>query len=321
MQTAHYQIVIIGGGSAGLTVAARLTPALSRPDIAVVEPSRTHYYQPLWTFVGARIVPKEMTARPEADYIPRGVYWFQDSVTALRPAEHAVTLASGATITYDYLVVAPGIQLDRHKIPGLPEALGRHGVCSNYAYEQAAKTWETLQGFQGGNALFTMPATPVKCGGALQKIMYLADEHFRRRGVQDKTHLIGAFAGKAIVGIPLFARVIEGILERKQIDFQPQHDLVALHPADKMVVFRVTQGDASTEVTHPYDMIHVTPPQSAPDVVKQSPLAHADGPFQGRLKVDLYTLQHNTRTTRKSLASAMPPAFLMPKPALPCGRA
>lgn len=291
-QTRHHQVVIIGGGTAGLTVAARLTRALAKPDIAVVEPSRTHYYQPLWTFVGAGIVPKEITARPEADYMPQGVHWLQDTATALRPMEHAVTLASGTTITYDYMVVAPGIQLDWHKIPGLPEALGSNGVCSNYAYEQAPRTWETLQHFRGGNALFTMPSTPIKCGGAPQKIMYLADEHFRQRGVREKTRLMGTFASKAIFGIPLFAKAIAEIVERKQIDFRPQHDLIALYPADKIAVFQVTQGDTATEVSIPYDMIHVTPPQSAPDVVKDSPLAHADGPFKGWLKVDPYTLQH-----------------------------
>jgi sulfide:quinone oxidoreductase len=134
-----------------------------------MEPSRTHYYQPLWTLVGAGIVNKEVTARPEADYIPQGVHWLQDHAAELRPAEHTVITRSGMAVSYDYLVVAPGIQLDWDKIPGLPAALGTHGVCSNYAYEQADKTWETLQRFQGGNAVFTMPSTPIKCGGAPAK--------------------------------------------------------------------------------------------------------------------------------------------------------
>jgi sulfide:quinone oxidoreductase len=292
-QTSHHQIVIVGGGSGGLTVAARLKRALPRPDIAIMEPSRTHYYQPLWTLVGAGIVNKEVTARPEADYIPQGVHWIQDHAAELHPAEHTVITRSGMAVSYDYLVVAPGIQLDWDKIPGLPAALGTHGVCSNYAYEQADKTWETLQRFQGGNAVFTMPSTPIKCGGAPQKIMYLADEHFRRRGVREKAHIIGAFASKAIFGIPMFARAIERILERKEIDFRPHHDLIALSPEDKMAVFRVTHGETSQEVTLPYDMIHVTPPQSAPDCIKSSPLAHAEGPFQGWLKVDPYTLQNS----------------------------
>lgn len=291
-QTSHHQIVIVGGGSGGVTVAARLKRALRRPDIAIVEPSGTHYYQPLWTLVGAGVVSKEVTARPQADYIPSGVRWVQDAATALRPAERTVMTKGGAALSYDYLVLAPGIQLDWEKIPGLPEALGTDGVCSNYAYEQAEKTWETLRRFQGGNAVFTMPATPIKCGGAPQKIMYLAEEHFRRRGVRAKTHIIGAFATQAIFGIPLFAKAIEPILVRKEIDFRPQHDLIALHPGDKMAVFRVAHEEGAKEVTIPYDMIHVTPPQSAPDFIKASPLAHAEGPFKGWLQVDPYTLQN-----------------------------
>jgi sulfide:quinone oxidoreductase len=291
-QSSHHQILIVGGGSGGLTVAARLKRVLPRPDIAIVEPSRTHYYQPLWTLVGAGIVPKEVTARPEADYIPPGVRWIQDAAVELRPADHTVITRSGTALSYDYLVVAPGIQIDWDKIPSLPEALGTNGVCSNYAYEQADKTWETLQRFQGGNAVFTMPSTPIKCGGAPQKIMYLADEHFRRRGVREKTHMIGAFASKAIFGIPMFARAIEPILQRKAIDFRPHHDLIALSPEDKMAVFRVTHGETTQDMVMPYDMIHVTPPQSAPDFIKASPLAHAEGPFRGWLKVDPYTLQN-----------------------------
>jgi len=216
----------------------------------------------------------------------------QDYVTELQPAERTLTTREGTVLGYDYLVVAPGIQLDWDKIAGLPEALGQHGVCSNYAYDQAAYTWETLRHFPGGNAVFTMPSTPIKCGGAPQKIMYLADEHLRRTGVRDKSNIIGAFAGQAIFGIPMFAAAIERILERKQIDFRPRHDLIALHAAEKAAVFRVTQGDTTQEVTVPYDMIHVTPPQSAPDFIKTSPLAHSTGPFQGWLQVDPYTLQH-----------------------------
>ncbi|MGE3541669.1 MAG: FAD/NAD(P)-binding oxidoreductase [Candidatus Tectimicrobiota bacterium] len=272
-------------------MAARLQRVLRTPDIAIVEPSSTHYSQPLWTLVGVGVVNKDVTARPAVDDIPRGVRWLQDDVTELRPAERTVMTRGGAAISYDSLVVSPGIQIDWEKIAGFLEALGTLGVCSTYAYEHVEKTWDTLRHCAGGNAVFTIPATPIKCGGAPQKILSLADERFRRRGVRDKTHIIGAFAPKAVFGMPMVTRAIERVLERKPIDCRPPYDRMALHPEDKKAVFRVTHGEATQEGTIPYDMIYVTPPQSAPDCIKASPLAHAEGPLQGWLNVDPYTLQ------------------------------
>jgi sulfide:quinone oxidoreductase len=315
-QTSHHQILIVGGGSSDLTVAAHVKRALPRPDIAVVEPSRTHYYQPLWTLVGAGLVPKVVTARPEADYLPSGVRWLQDTATELRPAERAVITRSGIVLSYAFLALAPGIQLDWDTMPGVPTALGTNGVCSNDAYAHTEKSWETLQRFQGGNAVFTIPSTPITCGGAPQKIVYLADEYFRRRGVREKARIIGTFAGQAIFGIPMGARAIEPILERKQIDCRPRPNLIALHPEDKQAVFQVTHGATTQEVTLPYDMIHVTPPQRAPDCLKASPLAHADGPFQGWLKVD--PPRCKVPTILRSLASVTPRVFRTPRPAQRC---
>jgi sulfide:quinone oxidoreductase len=170
---AHHRIVIVGGGSAGITVAARLATTLPQPDIAIIEPSATHYYQPLWTLVGGGVFPKAVTERDEATLIPQGVTWIQDAVTEFSPEDNTVLTRGGNKVQYDYLVVAPGIQIDWDKVKGLKAAIGKEGVCSNYAYEYVDKTWECLRNFKGGNAIFTQPNTPIKCGGAPQKIMYL----------------------------------------------------------------------------------------------------------------------------------------------------
>lgn len=293
-QSKHYNILIIGGGTAGITVAAQLTRALKNPDIAVLEPSDKHYYQPLWTLVGAGVVKKESTERDEKDYIPKGVTWLRDYADTLRPDDNLVVTRDGSQLSYDYLVVAPGIQIDWHKIDGLKETLGRNGVCSNYAYEQSEKTWETIRTFKGGTAIFTNPSTPVKCGGAPQKIMYLADDAFRKAGVRDKAEVVGAFAGSVIFGVPEFAASLEKVIDRKGIDMRYHHDLQAVDGDKKEATFCVSypatdagEPARTEQVTIPFEMIHVTPPMSAPDFVKTSPLAND----AGWLDVDQYTLQ------------------------------
>jgi sulfide:quinone oxidoreductase len=287
MQTdSHYQIVVVGGGTAGLTVAARLCRVLRRPCLAVIEPSDKHFYQPLWTLIGAGVFPKEVSVRPEADYIPRGADWLRDAVTEFLPEKNCVRTHGGKAVGYDFLVVAPGIQINWDRVKGLPDALGRGGVCSNYSYEHVGNTWECIRDFAGGNALFTQPKTPVKCGGAPQKIMYLADDHFRRSGVRDKSRVIFASAGSKLFGLPKYAPTLERVVARKGIETLFRHNLVEVRPGPREAVFE--RPDAREPVVLPYAMIHVTPPMGPPDFVRRSPLAGQDG----WVEVDRHTLRH-----------------------------
>lgn len=288
--TAHYKVVIIGGGSAGLTVASRLSKgilgAADHPQMAIIEPSTKHYYQPLWTLVGAGVFPKEVTEREEADFIPPGTKWIHDAVETFSPEENYVVTRNGKQIGYDYLIVAPGIQLDWEKVKGLKEAVGKNGVCSNYSYGTVNTTWENIKAFPGGTAIFTQPPPPFKCGGAPQKIMYLADDYFRQAGVRDKTKIIYASAAATSFQVKKYADSMDQVIARKGIETKYRHNLIEIRPEKKEAVFQ--HLDTQEIVTMRYDMIHATPPQSAPDFIKRSPLANE----AGWVDVNKETLQH-----------------------------
>lgn len=282
----HYQILIVGGGTAGITVAAQLRRKLKQYDVGIVEPSTKHYYQPLWTLVGAGVFRKELSERAESAFIPNGADWIQESVAEFQPDQIAIVTSSGRTITYDYLVVALGIQIDWDKIPGLKHGLGHGELCSNYSYRHVDYTWECIRNFRGGTALFTMPNTAIKCGGAPQKIMYLADDHFRRSGVRDKSQVIFATPQGSLFAVEKYRRTLEKVVQRKGIDVRFKQNLVELRPETQEAVFE--DLDTRQRTTIRYDLAHVTPPMSAPDVIKHSPLANS----AGWVEVDKFTLQH-----------------------------
>ncbi len=290
MPNQHHALLIIGGGAAGVSVANTLRRQNSAIDIAIVEPSEKHYYQPGFTIIGGGAYTLKQTTRNEADLIHPTVTWLKDYAETFQPDENTVTLRSGDTISYDYLVVCPGLQLDWDKIEGLRETLGKNNVCSNYSPDTVEYTWECIKNIESGTALFTQPPMPIKCAGAPQKIMYLAADRFRKKGILDKFTLEFCNAGPGIFGVPFFAKALSKVVADYGIKTNFNCNLIAIDGPAKMATFEVTDGDGNKErVTKAFDMIHVTPPQSAPDFIKQSPLANAGG----WVDVNEKTLQHN----------------------------
>jgi sulfide:quinone oxidoreductase len=284
----HHEVLIVGGGSAGLTVAARLRRA-GVTRIAVLDPSESHYYQPLWTLVGAGRAAQRATVKAQSAVMPKGVTWIKDTAVGADPAAQAVTTRSGQVLHYDYLVMAPGIQLDFGRLPGLAEAIGMAGVSSNYRYDLAPRTWELIRGLRGGTAIFTMPAGPIKCGGAPQKIAYLAADWWRSQGVLDRTRVILVLPTPAIFGQPDWARVLTGIAADYGIEVRLESEVTEIDGNGRQAV--IADARTGTKEAIEYDMMHVTPPQSAPDWVKVSPLADPASPF-GYIQADKHTLRH-----------------------------
>lgn len=287
----HYQIVIVGGGNAGISVAAQLLRKNRTLEIAVIDPATKHYYQPAWTLVGGGDFDIQDTVKSQADVMPKGVEWIQQKVTAFKPESNEVTLDSGDSVAYNFMVVAPGIQLNWSGIKGLKDALGKDGVCSNYSFESAPYTWETIKNFKGGKAIFHNPHTPVKCGGAPHKIMYMAADYFRKQDILDKTDIQYWSGGTKLFAAEKYEKTLLKVCKRGNIKLNFYERLEEIDAENKRARF-VGFGEKNKEVETwvQYDMIHVTPPQSAPDFVRNSPLVNT----AGWVDCDKNTLQHCT---------------------------
>lgn len=285
----HHQIVIVGGGNAGISIASQLLRKDATLDIAIIDGAKKHYYQPAWTLVGGGEFNIQDTERDEASVIPTGTTWIQQMVSGFKPEENKVYLADGTAIQYEYLITVPGIQVNWGEIKGLKENLGKNGVCSNYSFESAPYTWECIQQTKGGKAIFTNPHTPIKCGGAPQKIMYLAADYFRKNGVNSQVEFWSG--GTRVFGVEKYENTLKKVIAHYGINTQFFVKLVEIDGAAKIAKF-VGIGDSNKDQVYEvaFDMIHVTPPQSAPDFIKSSPLANA----AGWIDVEKHTLQHNT---------------------------
>jgi sulfide:quinone oxidoreductase len=286
IKQAHHKILIVGGGSGGIAVAAQLKKKLSSPDIAIVEPSDKHYYQPLWTLVGGGIFDKKDSERSESSVIPKGTSWIKDAVTEFHPTENFILTKDGKKISYDYMVVATGVELNWDKIKGLKDAMGKNGVCTNYSYQFVDATWKFFQSFRGGVGIFTSPDTPVKCGGAPMKIMWLFEDYCRRQGIRDKSTIIYALPAPSMFGVKKYSDALDKMRQEKGVEAKFKHTLVEVKGDQKQAIFK--DGDGK-EVALKYDFLHVTPPMGTHAFLRNSPLAAANG----YVDVDKFTLQHN----------------------------
>lgn len=295
------QIVIIGGGTGGIMLAARL---VKEKDLAVtvIEPADYHYYQAAWTLVGADAYDFEKTKKRMADVMPAGVNWVKDFAEYLDPENNTVTTRSGTKIQYDYLGVSPGLVMDYAQIEGLEEAINKGVVCSNYT--DPKHTWEVLRNFKGGNAVFTMPTTPIKCGGAPQKIAYLTADYLQRKGLAGKSEVVFATPGGVIFGIPQIRETLEKVIDRYGMHFKPHYAPIKIDAEKQIVTFkqinRTPESGALEPDTRlhekvvgedliemPFGMLHLAPPQAAPEFIRNSPLANE----KGWMDVDIHTLQ------------------------------
>lgn len=299
---AKYDIVIVGGGAGGVSVAASLQSRKSSLSIAIIDPADIHYYQPGWTMVGGGVFEASQTAKTMGSLIPRGVKWIKSAVAAFEPENNAVILDGCRVVKYDRLVVCPGLKLDWSAIEGLEETLGRNGVTSNYRYDLAPYTWQLVQELKKGRAIFTQPPMPIKCAGAPQKAMYLSGDAWFRNGRLKDIDIQFMNAGGVLFGVKDYVPALESYIAKYDATCNFFHNLVSVDGEAKRATFKVAKPDTEPEmVTVDFDMMHVCPPQVAPDFIRVSPLADA----AGWVDVDQATLRHKSFDNVWSLGDVM----------------
>ena len=288
MTNARHQILIVGGGAAGISVAARLLRR-GHTDVAVIEPSSTHYYQPLWTLVGGGQAKASTTARSEASVMPRGAKWIHSAATTVDADKRVVVCTDGASHEYDVLIVCPGIQLDWNRTEGLQDALGSDGVSSNYRFDLAPRTWDLIRDMRSGSAVFMMPSGPIKCAGAPQKIAYLASDYWRRQGVLKDIDVHLVVPTPRLFGIPAIADSLDAVAADYGITVHTNAEVTSVDAAAHKVGVTAV-GDGGSDAMLPFDMLHAVPRQSAPDWIKSSALSTGDA--TGYVEIDKYSMQH-----------------------------
>ncbi|MEQ8367906.1 MAG: TIGR01244 family sulfur transferase [Roseicyclus sp.] len=299
---AHYKVVIVGAGAAGISVAASLKLRMPGLEVALIDPADIHYYQPGWTMVGGGIFTAQSTARTMGSLIPAGVHWIKSAVAAFEPDKNAIILDGCRVVTYDRLIVCPGLKLDWAKVEGLEETLGRNGVTSNYRYDLAPYTWQLVDSMKTGRAIFTQPPMPIKCAGAPQKAMYLSGDAWHRKGVLKNIDIQFMNAGGVLFGVKDYVPALMEYVKKYDATLNFFNNLVAIDGPSKTATFDVAAPDQEVRrVDVEFDMIHVCPPQTAPDFIRVSPLADA----AGWIDVDQATLRHKSYDNIWSLGDVM----------------
>mmetsp|Transcript_16389 Transcript_16389/g.41591 ORF Transcript_16389/g.41591 Transcript_16389/m.41591 type:complete len:453 (-) Transcript_16389:172-1530(-) len=286
----HFDVVIVGAGAAGVAVASSMLNRKPNLQVCIIDPATTHYYQPGWTMVGGGLFTPESTGHFIGKLLPQGVTWVNKAVKGFSPSDKMVHVENCKDVTYDKLVVCPGIKLDWDKVEGLPEALGKNGVTSNYRYDLAPYTWKLVQNMKSGKAIFTNPPMPIKCAGAPQKAMYLSADHWFKQDVLKNIDIQFNTALGVLFGVKDYVPALMEYVKKYDATLNFFHNLEKIDGEKKVAYFRKGGENPSEElVPFEYDMIHVAPPQSAPDFIKASPLADA----AGWVDVDQSTLQHH----------------------------
>lgn len=287
--TLQHDILIIGGGAAGIAVAASLLKRRKNLDIAIIEPSDIHYYQPGFTMVGGGIFNSQKTVKTMAHLIPEGVKWIKAAAAAFEPEQNAVILEGCRVVGYKHLVVCPGIKLNWAGIEGLEETLGQNGVTSNYRFDLAPYTWQLVKQLKSGKALFTQPPIPIKCAGAPQKAMYLSADYWFKNDCLNKIEIKFLNAGPVLFGVKDYVPALMKYIEKYNVNLMFGHQLFKIDGPNKKAWFKKKNDHDEIEIIEEtFDMIHVCPPQQAPDFIRSSKLVDE----AGWVDVDQKTLRH-----------------------------
>jgi len=315
------KVLVVGGGAGGIMALARLHSALPNAELTIIAPNEIHLYQPGQVFMAAGLYTHDDVVGHNKDLIPAGVNWIKDEVKTFDPDNNKVVTRAGKEVAYDYMVVATGIVYHYEWIKGLTkEDIGTNGISSVYLNDLehgttkgAEATWKWFNDLKaaaaGGKkptAIYTQPNTPIKCGGAPQKILYLSADHLRKEELG--ANFIFATNGGKLFGLPTIAASLHDVQKRYDtITNKFKHNLVAIDVKNKVATFEeryevkgeydedLKEYDMITKkrmVDLKYDFIHIVPPMGPPQAMVDSPLGWQKGTAKGWLEVDQKTLQH-----------------------------
>ena len=293
------KIVIIGGGAAGISMAARLNDWLDEPDITLIDPSDRHFYQPGFTLIASGVYQPDEVWRKQEDCMPSGIKWIKDSVAAIDPNKNQVTTKNNGKIAYDFLVLTPGLQTNWEKVEGITQAtLGEGNAHSIYDFEGAQKTWKALQEFSktGGKAIYTDTYTKHKCGGAPKKICLLTDDYTRKQGTRDNADMHYYTASKELYDIPFFTPRLLKIYEERNIPINLNVRVKGVDTVAKQVHFEKIETVGDQKVYTPFIEDYVFLHFTAPDFVREAGLGWTEGKLAAEawVMVDKETLVHKT---------------------------
>ncbi|KAG7209683.1 hypothetical protein KM043_011328 [Ampulex compressa] len=286
------KVLVVGGGTGGCTMAAKLAKNFKhRPNhVIVLEPSEVHYYQPLFTLIGGGISSFASSKRLTKDVLPQNATWIKDSVMTFNPEENKVTTSNGDTVQYEIMIIAVGLQLYWDKVPGLLESLSNpaSGVCSIYGPDTVTEVFNAIKNTTNGTAIFTFPNSPVKCPGAPQKIMYIAEHYFRKHNLRNNIDVVYNTALPVIFGVKKYANSLWDVCHSRDIKVNLETNLLEIDPNKKEAVFQIFK-EANNIFIQKYSLLHVCPPMGPPSVLKKHPSLTNEAGF---VTVDSKTLRH-----------------------------
>ena len=297
-----YEIVIVGAGAGGISLASSLLTRNDKLKIALIDPAESHYYQPGFTMVGGGIFSLPQTRRTMESVIPINTSWIKAAVTSFSPDQNYVELDNGAHVSYDRLIVCPGLTLDWNAIEGLSETLGKNGVTSNYDPGCSEYTWNLVKNLGSGKALFTQPAMPIKCAGAPQKALYLSADYWFKNNTLKNINVEFYNAGAVLFGVAAYVPALQKYIDKYKATLFFSHNLVKIDGSNKIAWFECKDESGHiTSIEKQFDMIHICPPQTAPAFIRNSPLADVSG----WVDVDQFTLKHKKYDNIWSIGDVM----------------
>ena len=294
--SSNAHIVIIGGGAAGLAMANRFNNTLQGAKITLVGARKAHIYQPGQTLIASNIWDKSRVITETKEWLPQDVDWIQEDAQAFEPDAKTVILSNGNKLIYDVLVVATGCQLNYQDIAGMSaDLIGKQGIGSVYAGPDGAeKTNKMIEQYIAkgeGNAIFTLANTPIKCAGAPLKMTFTTVDRLQSSGKRKNfdVNFVTPFKNK-VFSVEFYNEFVLNRWQEQGVGFQDERVLSEIDAVNKKAIF--TKADGSKENQY-YDFIHIVPPMSAPDAIRNSELVWQTGKMAGNwVEVDQFHMQH-----------------------------